>query len=113
MYAQKHRLRLRKDFEHLFAQGKTVHSSTFSLKFINNSSTENRFAVVVSTKVSKKATVRNLIKRRLREIIRRDLLPVIHGHYDIAFLTRSGIEKLSYNELRTFVSELCQKARLS
>lgn len=44
-------------------------SSSFVLKFTRTAGETWKCAVVVSTKISKKAVVRNKIKRRIREVI--------------------------------------------
>ena len=72
---------------------------------------ESRFAFVVSTKVSKKAVVRNKLRRRLREIVRLELPHIQQGH-DVLIAVRPQAIRMSYQELRTALIELFTKARL-
>ena len=53
-----------------YARGASVRGQAFSFKVLQRRHGELRAAVVVSTKVSKKAPVRNRIRRRLFELVR-------------------------------------------
>ena len=48
---------------------KIVPSSNFSLRYVKNTLSYNRFAFVVGKKIDKRAVVRNKLKRVLRELI--------------------------------------------
>lgn len=69
MLAKNFRLRRRRDFAYLHRQGRSAHVPVLSLKTVPNRLPHPRTAVVVSTKVSKKAVVRNRIRRRLLGIL--------------------------------------------
>ncbi len=69
MLPKSRRLRLTRDFERVFAIRGSAHGSLFKAKIGKNNLKTTRFAVVVSTKVSKKAVVRNRIRRRAWSII--------------------------------------------
>lgn len=69
MLVKKYRLRRRRDFAYLHHQGRSAHAPAFSLKTVPNRLPHARAAVVVSTKVSKKAVIRNRIRRRLLAIV--------------------------------------------
>ncbi|MBI2103813.1 ribonuclease P protein component [Candidatus Woesebacteria bacterium] len=79
-----------------------------------------RSAIVVSTKVSKKATVRNRIKRIIRSFITRNLInkggPAHNassiadaGGYDILILTKATILDKSYEEVVEDLSNILKK----
>ena len=78
MLAAQNRLRKTKDIELIFQKGKKAFSQFFLVRYLPNQKPYSRFAVVVSNKVSKRAVQRNLLKRRVREILRASLsqLPV-------------------------------------
>ncbi len=69
MLGKENRLRRKKDFEEIFKKGRSFKESFLVLKILKNNLKVSRFGFVVSQKVSKKAVVRNKIKRRLREIV--------------------------------------------
>ena len=58
------RLRLTRDFEHVFSGGRTINSGICRIKALRNQRNLSRYAVVVSTKVSKRAVIRNRVRRR-------------------------------------------------
>lgn len=63
--------------------GSIFNGKLFRIIYRQDGAREKPFAVVVSTKISKKAVVRNKIRRRLQEATRL-LLPNIHfGNYTI------------------------------
>ena len=70
MLAREARLKKNKDFEQIFKKGKSVKGDFLLLKIVKNKLNKNRFAAIVSQKVSKKAIIRNKIRRRIAEIIR-------------------------------------------
>lgn len=93
--------------------GKAASSEHFSFKFVPISGTqENKFSFVVSGKVSKKATERNLLKRRGYVVIKKNN---ISKKTPIAgvFFAKSGATKLSYNALEREISGLLVKARIT
>src|SRR3989344_7261945 len=70
MPAKNSQLKKKKDFELVFKKGRTIKNDFFVLKFLPNGLENNRFGIVVSQKVSKKAVVRNKIRRRVKESIK-------------------------------------------
>lgn len=71
--------------------GKTIEGALFKLVYILNE-TDKRFAFVVSSKISKKAVIRNKIRRRLSEGIRELLNKIKEGDY-IFFVKKKIIDK--------------------
>lgn len=70
MLSKKNRLTKMADFEAVFRAGRRNSSRFFGLRFLPNNLGCLRLAVVVSNKVSKKSTKRNVIKRRVRAMMR-------------------------------------------
>lgn len=67
MLAKKNRLSKASDFQRVLKSGRKVWGRFFTLKYLSaEAEGESRFGFIVTTKISKKATVRNRIKRRLR-----------------------------------------------
>ncbi len=64
------RIKEKKDFSKVFKEGKKVSFSNF-LFFIKKSETNSsRLGIIVTKKASKKAVIRNKIKRHVREFFR-------------------------------------------
>ncbi|MDD2646594.1 MAG: ribonuclease P protein component [Patescibacteria group bacterium] len=111
MLDRAHRLTKDIDFEKLAKSGRAVYGGELALKWRKNDLAQSRFGFVISTKVSKKAVVRNKIKRRMRAIVRLSLSKIKPG-YDIMILTRTEIVKLSYAELKSKLELLLKQASL-
>jgi ribonuclease P protein component len=97
MFSKKHRLAKTTDIKKAFARGRGFFYPLFTIKFIK-SLPPSRFTVIVSTKVSKKAVVRNRIKRVLRESLRINLMSFVEGDY--AIIVKPAANKVSSQILR-------------
>lgn len=95
MLARKNRLTKQTDFKKVFERGRKLRSDFFQLRYGVNCLDYCRFAVVVSTKVSKRATKRNSIKRQIREVIKVNLSK-FKQNFDIiiSVLPGAGDQKL-------------------
>lgn len=112
MLPKNYRLRLKNDFDRLFKEGKFAGHTFLTLGFIENNLNISRFAVIVGKKVSKKAVLRNSIKRKAMEIIRLSLKQAKPG-FDLAFIAKPEIKGKDYMEIETVILRLLKKARLS
>jgi len=108
---KKYCLKRKKDFERVTKKGKKIEIDFLVLKFLRNSLDVARIGFVVSQKVSKKAFLRNKIKRRLREIIKINL-PNLEPGYDLIFFTKKGIIEKSFLEIKNMVEQILRKAKL-
>lgn len=78
MLAKSHRLAKQNDFRKVFARGKKIASQFFVVYFLKTDLKNPRVAVIVSNKISKQAVVRNKLKRRMREIVKKNLKKLAH-----------------------------------
>lgn len=111
MLPKLNRLKKRKDFERVLGRGILLREDFLFLKKIENNLSFSRIGFIVSQKISKKAVIRNRIKRRLREIIRLNL-PIIKSGYDFVFFTKKGIEDKQFSEIKNEVEKLIKRAKL-
>ena len=111
MLPKENRLKKKKDFEKVFKKGKAFFVEFLILKIVKNDLRNPRFGFVVSQKVNKKAVVRNKVKRRLREIVRKKL-PEIKTNVDGVFIAKKGIEKKDFIATEKTVDLLFRKAGL-
>lgn len=100
MLKQANRLNRNKDFNKVFKQGASAYGAVLGVKAVKNEAGKARVAILVSKKVSKRAVVRNLVKRRLMEIIRLNWLSKLSG-YDLVITCQPNIKDKSYQELET------------
>ncbi|MEI6144051.1 MAG: ribonuclease P protein component [Candidatus Berkelbacteria bacterium] len=105
------RLRKAGDIQKVFKFGKSARSANFSIRYNPNRVSNNRFAVVVGTKVDKRATRRNAIKRLVREVIRLNIQS-IPTSFDIV-LTAHKLANwpIKLADVQPELTELLQKIR--
>lgn len=97
-------------FPLVIKRGKTISSDHFSFKFSPLFGiTESKFSFVVSGKISKKATERNLLKRRGYNVIKKNsalkIIPVAG-----VFFAKKGSTALSFPTLEQEINNLLLKA---
>jgi ribonuclease P protein component len=94
---------------YVYQHGRVVRGPLTALKYVRNERREHyRLAVVVSKKVSKSAVVRNRIRRRVYEAVRRveDGFELVYDmvftvfHQQLAELSAEEVDKLVQAQLR-------------
>lgn len=108
------RLRLRDeaDFRRVRTGGRAWANRGLTLLVAPNALPHNRYGFVVSKRVGK-AVTRNLVKRRLREILRQlDRAGRIPPGHDLALIVRPALAEASFAEARDAVTDLLARARL-
>jgi len=111
MLAKANRLTKQKDIENVLKKGKTKFAKSLGVKYIKNDLYITRTAFIVSTKISKKATKRNRLKRKLREIIRQEAQKIKKG-YDFIVLTKKEALEQEYKELEKELKGLLKTIKL-
>lgn len=111
MRLKDHSIRKQTDFKKIAYQGSYFTGKLLSLKKLGNNLSLSRWAIVVSAKVSKKATERNKLKRRLKEIMRLRLKELPKGQ-DLLIITRPAAKGKSYKVLTQELNFLLKKAKL-
>ncbi|MCX7779184.1 MAG: ribonuclease P protein component [Patescibacteria group bacterium] len=111
MLPKKYRLVKEKDFKILAKQGQPFFTKELGLKYLKNNFKFSRFGLVVANKIDKRSTVRNKIKRRLREIIYQDLNKIKKG-FDIIILTKPEIKNLDFWSMKERLEKLLKRAKL-
>jgi len=111
MLSKINRLTKKKDFEKVFREGEKFIVDCILLKKIKNNFCFSRFGFIVSTKVSKKAVLRNKVRRRLRNIVSKKLEKIQKG-IDVVLVALSGSENKTFQELEQVLEEVFQKAKI-
>lgn len=93
------RLTKDKEFDHAFKKGRSSYDKIVGVKAVANDLEINRFGVLISVKVSKKAVIRNKIKRQIREIIRLEMDKLKPGR-DCVIICLPGIADKKYEEIK-------------
>jgi ribonuclease P protein component len=112
MLAKKYRLKKKKDFAKVYKERKGFKQDFLFLKAVKNDLEDTRIGIVVSTKVAKRAVERNLIKRRLREIVRKKLEEIRPG-LDIVIITLRGINRATpFQTIEEVFDKLLLKSKI-
>jgi ribonuclease P protein component len=100
-----------KDFEKVARKGRPFFVSELGFKILENSFEVNRYGIVVSTKLDKRAVVRNKLHRRVKNIIKKEEQNIKQG-FDLIFLFRESSKYLKYSEVEEKVIFLFKKAQI-
>ncbi len=103
MFPKRQRLHTTNDILTVFRRGEVIRNGPIRIHSIATG--ELKITVIVDKKVSKLATERNRVKRQIRAILNTITLPqsfvVVRGY--------SGVETLSYTELKNSLSQAFKK----
>ncbi len=97
-----------RDFQRVYKKGVTFFSRNVVLKVFDNGLKTARVGIVVSKKISKKATERNKVKRSIRELIRLRLVKLIKGK-DYIFMPKKTYNKANIKEKKEDLEYLLNK----
>lgn len=92
MLKRQYRLKDRRVFRSIYRRGQAGRAADLTVFSQPNRLGRNRVAVVVSTKVSKKAVRRNRIRRRLHGLME-GLWPTLSSGYDILIVVKADISR--------------------
>jgi ribonuclease P protein component len=106
---KKNILRKNLDFRENKEKGKKIKSGSLVLSYSKNKLEYSRVAIVISQKISKKAVVRNKIRRRMKALIAQELSRIIAG-YDLIFFVRSGIIKEEFQKIENNINNILKKS---
>ena len=101
-----HRLRKKKQFSFIYRKGKRISNKFLTLFVVPSKYDSYKIGYSVSKKIGK-ATVRNKVKRRLKEIVRNSDFP--KDKFNYILMVREGIENLEFIELTKQVKDIFSK----
>lgn len=105
MLAKKYRLKKSGDIKSVLKFGRTLREGFLTLKVKENNLAGSRFAFLISLKISKKATVRNRLRRKLSEAVLLNL-PNIPKNIDAVLIVTSDFSHKTAEELKKLLYEL-------
>jgi ribonuclease P protein component len=113
MLAKKYRFHGYNSLRFAYTKGKVTRSKYISLKSSkNNRRVDSRVAVVVSKKVTKKAPVRNRIRRRIYEAMQANWSNIQPGHDIIVTIFDERVAHEPHEKLVTTIQKLLSEAHL-
>lgn len=110
MFSKKHQLKA-KDFRQVLKEGKSFREDVLLLKIKKNNLRKNRIGFLISKRISKKAVLRNKIKRRLKTVVEQRIKNFLKG-LDLVFIGFPGIEKKKIAEIEKLVEKIFIKAKI-
>lgn len=99
------------DFQAVAKRGRTVQTSLLRLRFLTGFPGQTRLGVVISSKFSKKATVRNRLRRQIREAIRTQL-PLISAGAKVVISAKISQETIDFQKVCQNLNYCFEKAGL-
>lgn len=103
-----HRLRASADFERARRRGRSWGTPYLSLTAVRNDLDSNRCGFVTSRRLGK-AVVRNRVRRRLREIVRRQM-PNVEPGWDLVVSARPVAATATFLQLSDAVADVLRRA---
>lgn len=110
MLLAQNRLHRQKDFKLMYKTSHFLANQSLIIRYRKNGLLVSRFAVIVDNKVSKKAVIRNKLKRRVREILRKNLSK-IPASFDFSVNLKKSALDLTYPQLQAQVLKLFLKIK--
>ena len=106
MLSHNHRFHRRNAINAAYKRGRKVKQGPFTAVISDSNIDHSRFAVVVSKKVDKRAVARNRIRRRVYEVVRKNLnrvespFDVVISVYDVE------VAKMPHDQLKSEIDSL-------
>ncbi len=115
---KEHRLKSWREFRLVYQKGSKHYSSHLILRALSVSTTELQspdshtlVGISISTKVSKKAVIRNSIKRRIKAAVR-ELLPEMGNCWLIVVVVKTSAVKCSYVDFLRELEQLFKQSNI-
>ncbi|MFA6594276.1 MAG: ribonuclease P protein component [Candidatus Buchananbacteria bacterium] len=111
MLAKKYRISQKQEFDKIFKNGKKASSQNFIIRFMKNGLENCRFSIIVSNKISGKATERNKIKRRVKAILSNNLSN-FRENIDLVIIALAPCKKLDFSSVNDDMIKLLTKSKI-
>lgn len=111
MLKKSHRLTKQREIDNVFKRSKGSYNDYIGIKAVKNKEVSSRAAIIVSVKVSKKAVVRNKLKRRVAHILK-EYIPHFQESYDMVSVILPPAKEVSYAELKSMVEGHLKRLRV-
>jgi ribonuclease P protein component len=111
MLEKQFRITKKKEFETILEKGKKNIDQLIITKTIKNNLGFNRFGIIVSTRISKKATDRNRVKRKIRNVLVK-LKENLIGEKDVVIIALPTIIKMDYRAIEQSVKRQLKNNQL-
>ncbi len=93
------RIRKTSEYRRIYADGKKIHRGVFVLFFLGNDTPHHRLGVTATKRLGN-AVLRNRVKRRIREVFRREKSVLGSRGVDLVVNARRRVETIPWKELQ-------------
>lgn len=104
------RLKRASEIKNVWSGGRSFKEGSLLVRAVKNDLGYNRFGFIVSAKVSKRAVVRNKIRRRLSELVRKLPRPSGSGQ-DVIFFALPGLPEYDFKQIGLTANKLLDKLK--
>ncbi len=104
------RITKRDDFERAKRSGVWYRGKHLDLIVADGDAERPRIGLIIPL-YGHSVVMRNTLKRRIREILRREVLPAVDGRIDIVVRARKQAYRAGYSTLKNELESLAQRAR--
>jgi len=107
---KKNRLRKNEDFKRIYKNGKNYYNRNLIMYIMKNELEDTRIGFTVSKKIGN-SVVRNRVRRRIKEIVRKNFNNIKEG-YDIILIPKKNVVDISHKELENAVFHIFKLANV-
>jgi len=107
MLPKQYRLK-KNEIKNLFKKSNIIKNEFFLIYFIRNNCNYSRCAIIIPNTISKKSSLRNRLKRRIRAILIKYILRKIIG-LDFIIMVKKGIENKTFKDFQKYLLEIFNK----
>lgn len=111
MLPKENRLHVDKEIKSLIKSGQSFFLPEMVIKYKANQEDITKIGFIVSTKVDKKAVVRNKVARHLREVSR-ELFPKLKTGYSVLIIAKKQVLELDFATIKKQINFAFEKIRL-
>ena len=111
MLSKQNRLTSKKDYHNVIKNGRIFNTPLFRLRTIKNNLGLARVGIITSLKISKKSTVRNRLRRQVREVFRLNIDKIQPGH-DIVITVSGNMVGKKYGEIENQILNAVRTIKL-
>ena len=109
MLLKKQRISQKKDFAKIFRLAKFFPGRFFLLRSVDNNLELSRFAIIIPKTFSKKAVIRNKIRRQVYSIIQKEMQKIKPG-FDNLFTIKKQVDVSNFQDCEKDILILLKKA---
>jgi ribonuclease P protein component len=103
------RLRLQRDFQALREQGVSRAHPLLVFRTAPNKLGYSRFGFAISRRIARRAVVRNRLRRRLQDLMRR---APVQGGWDMLLIARTSAPTATFDELQQALANVMERAKV-